>query len=72
MPVATSGHDGHVPARFLHTYPCQDACGVRTTGRTVEGAVVYACPGCDTEWIELDERTPPSGEAEAEASDTAG
>lgn len=46
-------------ARFLRTFPCQDACGTLTTDRTVEGAPVYRCPGCDTEWIELDERTAP-------------
>lgn len=46
-------------ARFLHTFPCQDACGVLATEQVVEGAPVYRCPGCDTEWIELDERTEP-------------
>ncbi|MFZ1410880.1 MAG: hypothetical protein WAS07_05460 [Micropruina sp.] len=45
--------------RYLVTYPCQDACGTITTDRTVEGAPVYLCPGCDSEWIELDERTEP-------------
>ncbi len=42
--------------RSLVSYPCQDACGTLTTDRTVEGAPVYRCPGCDSEWIELDER----------------
>lgn len=45
-------------ARFLVFYPCEDACGEITTGRTVEGAPVYRCPGCDSEWIELWERKP--------------
>lgn len=46
-----------MPARFLVSYPCEDACGEVMTQRTVEGAPVYRCPGCDSEWIELDERT---------------
>ena len=46
-----------MPARFLVSYPCEDACGEVMTRRTVEGAPVYRCPGCDSEWIELDERT---------------
>ena len=41
--------------RQLITNPCQDACGEITTDRSVEGAPVYRCPGCDSEWIELDE-----------------
>lgn len=45
-------------ARFLASHPCQDACGVMETGESVEGAPVYACPGCDTRWIELGERRP--------------
>lgn len=40
--------------------PCEDACGTVKTDRTVEGAPVYQCPGCDAEWIELDERTGPA------------
>lgn len=44
-------------ARFLSTWPCQDACGTLRTDELVEGAPVYRCPGCDTTWIELDERT---------------
>lgn len=47
-------------ARFLRTYPCQDACGTLTTDERVEGAPVYVCPGCDSAWIELDERTEPA------------
>ncbi len=43
-------------ARFLVSNPCQDACGVIVTPDFVEGAPVYACPGCDTRWIELAER----------------
>jgi hypothetical protein len=46
-----------MPARYLVLNPCEDACGTLTTDRTVEGAPVYLCPGCDSEWIELDERT---------------
>lgn len=52
-----------VAARFLRTFPCQDGCGVLTTSERVEGAPVYRCPGCDTEWIELDERTLPEAAA---------
>ena len=46
-------------AKFLVSYPCNDACCEVMTGRTVEGAPVYRCPGCDSEWIELRERTHP-------------
>lgn len=48
-------------ARFLESHPCQDACGVMETGEFVEGAPVYSCPGCDTRWIELNERRPVDG-----------
>lgn len=44
-------------ARFLVSYPCNDACCEVMTEHTVEGAPVYRCPGCDSEWIELAERT---------------
>lgn len=44
-------------ARFLVSYPCNDACCEVMTKHTVEGAPVYRCPGCDSEWIELGERT---------------
>lgn len=43
-------------ARFLVSYPCQDACCEVITDQVVEGAPVYRCPGCDSEWIELSER----------------
>lgn len=46
-----------VAARFLMSYPCNDACCEVMTEHTVEGAPVYRCPGCDSEWIELAERT---------------
>ena len=49
-------------ARFLVSNPCQDACGVMETDEFVEGARVYACPGCDTRWIELNERKPQQAE----------
>lgn len=42
--------------RFLVANTCEDGCGIRKTGQTVEGAPVYRCPGCDSTWIELDER----------------
>ena len=32
------------------------------TDEFVEGARVYACPGCDTRWIELNERKPQQAE----------
>ena len=44
-------------ARFLVSFPCNDACCEIMTDDTVEGAPVYRCPGCDSEWIELGERT---------------
>lgn len=47
-------------ARFLRTNPCQDACGTVQTDERVEGAPVYRCPGCDSSWIELSERTEPT------------
>lgn len=43
-------------ARFLVSHPCEDSCCEVMTDRTVEGAPVYLCPGCDSEWIELRER----------------
>lgn len=43
-------------ARFLVSHPCNDACCEVVTEHTVEGAPVYRCPGCDSEWIELGER----------------
>ncbi|MBB1482929.1 hypothetical protein H5392_03525 [Tessaracoccus sp. MC1865] len=49
-------------ARFLTTWPCQDACGTIKTDELVEGAPVYRCPGCDTTWIELNERTEVAGQ----------
>lgn len=45
-----------MPARFIETHPCEDGCGILKTGEKVEGAPVYRCPGCDSRWIELDER----------------
>lgn len=49
-----------MPARFLENNPCNDSCGTITTDEKVEGAPVYRCPGCDTSWIELNERTEPA------------
>lgn len=43
-------------ARFLVSHPCEDACCEVMTDQVVEGAPVYRCPGCDSEWIELRER----------------
>ena len=53
-----------MPARVLVTNPCQDACGTVHTDERVEGAPVYMCPGCDTRWIELTERTEPAAPAD--------
>lgn len=39
---------------------CNDECATIKTDRTLEGATIYLCPGCDAEWIELDERTHPA------------
>lgn len=50
-------------ARFLVSHPCEDACATIETDRRVEGAPVYRCPGCDSEWIEEYERTEPSASA---------
>ncbi len=55
--------------RDLVSYPCEDACGTLTTDRTFEGAPVYRCPGCDTEWIELNERTTTEPTQEPTASE---
>lgn len=49
-----------MPVRYLETFPCQDACGTIETSEKVEGAPVYKCPGCDTSWIDLNERTEPA------------
>lgn len=57
-------------ARYLITNPCEDGCGQIRTDRTVEGAPVYRCPGCDSEWIELDQRTPPAQPAPTQARPT--
>lgn len=46
-----------MPAKYLVSNPCNDACGTKETDRRVQGAPVYWCPGCDSEWIELGERT---------------
>lgn len=53
-------------ARYLISNPCEDACGTLTTDRRVQGAPVYRCPGCDSEWIELSEITEPEAPAEPE------
>ena len=58
-------------ARYLVSNPCEDACATIETSRRVEGAPVYLCPGCDSEWIELHERTPPAPVAPAPAPDRA-
>lgn len=55
-------------ARFIVSYPCQDACREVMTEHTVEGAPVYCCPGCDSEWIELGERTASNAVAEKTGS----
>ena len=60
-------------ARFLTSWPCQDACGTIETDERVEGAPVYRCPGCDSSWIELNERVPPLVEGDCgERADSAG
>ncbi|GAB3625042.1 hypothetical protein GCM10027418_31290 [Mariniluteicoccus endophyticus] len=46
-------------AKFLVSHPCDDGCGEIETGDTCQGAPVYRCPGCDTEWIEDHEITEP-------------
>lgn len=58
-----------MPARFLVTNPCQDACGTVQTDELVEGAPVYMCPGCDTRWIELTERTEAAGSGSVSAAE---
>lgn len=60
---------GCMSARFLTLWPCQDACGTMETDETVEGAPVYRCPGCDTTWIELNERTPAPEPESGEGAD---
>jgi len=55
-------------ARYLISNPCEDACGTLRTDRTVDGAPVYRCPGCDSEWIELDEIPPAAPDAAPAAS----
>lgn len=57
-----------MPARYLVSNPCQDACGTVTTDRTDEGAPIYRCPGCDSEWIELGERNPDASGTQPEAA----
>lgn len=52
-----TNEEAGVVARFLVSLPCQDACCEVMTDKVVEGAPVYRCPGCDSEWIELRERS---------------
>lgn len=54
--------------RDLVSYPCQDACAERVTGRTVDGAPVYVCPGCDSEWYDDRECTKPAPPAAPDPS----
>lgn len=58
--------------RDIVSRPCEDACATVKTARTVEGAPVYRCPGCDSEWIELDERPAPAGSGPSAAPDAVG
>lgn len=46
--------------RDLICNPCEDGCGEIRTDRTVEGAPVLRCPGCDSEWIYEEQRTEPA------------
>lgn len=55
-------------ARFIEAYTCEDACGIMKTKDEVEGAPVYRCPGCDSRWIELDERTGEKNDPKAKKS----
>lgn len=56
--------------RDIVSRPCADACATITTDRRVEGAPVYRCPGCDSEWIELSERTTPAPQDTAAVAST--
>lgn len=51
--------------RSIVRNPCQDACGTVLTDRRVDGHPVYLCPGCDSEWIEIDT---PSRDASRDAT----
>ncbi|HOA89143.1 MAG TPA: VOC family protein [Propioniciclava tarda] len=56
--------------RDLISNPCQDACATIKTDRRFEGAPIYLCPGCDAEWIELDERTEPGASGQPQVTPT--
>lgn len=58
---------GNMAVRFIEANTCQDACGIIKTRDRVEGAPVYRCPGCDSRWIELNERTGEKDEAKPSA-----
>lgn len=57
-------HNGPM-AKYLVSNPCQDACGTIQTDRSVNGAPVYLCPGCDSEWYEPREQTKVDDEEKA-------
>lgn len=46
-----------MPAIYLASHPCENACGELETDRRHLGAPVYRCPGCDSEWVEEREIT---------------
>ena len=39
--------------RPLVSNPCKDACGTVATGQLFDGALVYRCPGCESQWVEV-------------------
>lgn len=49
-----------VVIRHLVANPCQDACGTVNTGQLLDGAPIYRCPGCASEWVETPSG-PPDG-----------
>ena len=44
--------------RQLVTNPCNDACGTVATGQLFENALVYRCPGCESQWVDLPDGSP--------------
>jgi hypothetical protein len=48
--------------RPLVSNPCKDACGTVTTGQLFEGSLVYRCPGCESQWVEVPDGSPDAPE----------
>lgn len=57
--------------RHLVANPCQDACGTISTGQLFDGAPIYRCPGCDSEWVEIPREPPEAPDQSSKRSSKA-